>query len=231
MSNEFNPVTNILEINYGQTLFVLSSGEIKVYRWWGTQKIQFYWLTGYRVFETEQDAKYASEFVKEFTKSNPKQLNYIVDIPEQGEVLWYGVNMDGYIDDRVPINFDINNKEHKHLLDTFRLYKFPQDVSNASHRITLALETEYKRQKYKYLTEVKPDTQVWYLNFTTPTACNAQFQFDVNFFYYSPSIPSHPVLLARGLLFLKKEHAIQAGNAMLKTINPSADELKFLCEN
>ena len=190
------------------------------------------WSAGYfdttrfrlhRVFLKEKHAKQADNFIKEFIRSNPEPLNYLTSAPEQGTEVWYGSYMTGDSDDSRSINFDINNWYHKELFDNFRLYKTSEDVTNASNLINLALKTEYKRQKYKFLTEPpEQGTPVYYPDFD-----NRAHKFCVAYIHYNSTEPRHVLLFKRGMLFLKEKHAIRVSKKILQRINPLACELTF----
>lgn len=187
------------------------------------------WSAGYfdttrfrlhRVFLKEKHAKQADNFIKEFIRSNPEPLNYLTSAPEQGTEVWYGSYMTGDSDDSRSINFDINNWYHKELFDNFRLYKTSEDVTNASNLINLALKTEYKRQKYKFITEEpEPHQFVYYPDLSSFSG--------VNNFWYDSNKPWNVLLFNRGMLFLKEEDAIRASKKMMQRINPLACELTF----
>ena len=225
MTKKFKIATKPLE--HGQLYYYFTTNNDNLYSkdFWGNKYLDFQRLRLYRIFLTEKDAKRAGEFVKEFIRLNPEKLNYITTIPVQGTEVWFGVDIWGTEHDSNSINFDINNEFHKMLLDNFRLYETANAVTEASNLVNLALETEYKRQKYKYLTKVKPDTKVWCVHFSTLSSLNTHSQSKLCYFYYSPDSPSHQVLLDRGVLFAKKKHALRAANAMLRKINPSVCEL------
>ena len=190
---------------------------------WGNGYYDFRKLKLHRVFLKEKYAKRADNFIKEFIRSNPEKLNYLTSAPDQGTEVWFGLNMNGYPNDSRSINFDINNWYHKELFDNFRLYKTSEDVTNASNLVNLALETEYKRQKYKFLTEPpEQGTPVYYPDFD-----NRAHKFCVAYIHYDSTEPWHVLLFKRGMLFLKEKHAIQASKKMLRRINPLACELTF----
>jgi len=205
-------------LDYNQKFYYLSFSEDNLYSkdYWRGWSFHSDILRLRRIFLTEKGVKRARKFIKEFIELSPKKLKYITDMPEQGTEVWYGYGMWGKESDLISINFDINDELHKKLFSDHRLYKTAEDVIKASNEITLILKTEQKKQKYKYLTDVEQDAKVWFLDFNT--LCT---QFD----YFDSGNPLHSAFLAYGVLFSKKKHALQAGKAMLRKINPSACRL------
>ena len=121
--------------------------------------------------------------------------------------------MDGSKWDCEKILFDPKNKKHQLLLALGLLYSSPDILKAASKTITKALAIEYKRFKYKFLTEIpKPGTIVYYPYFGVESG--------VEEWEYDPDAPEFVRYLKLGLLFSKKKHALRAGRAMLKQINP-----------
>lgn len=223
MTKKFKFATKPLE--YGQEFYYFSPNDENFYAkdCWTNYSFDFQRLKLHRVFLTEEDAKRASEFVQEYIRSNPEKLNYITNIPDQDAKVWFGLGMWGTENDPDPIVFDINNEFHKKLFDNSRLYKTSEDVTNASNLVNLALETEYKRQKYKFLTEPPAQgTTVFYPDFD-----NCDLKSGVAYIHYDSNKIWHVVLFRRGVLFLKEKHAIQASKKMLRRINPSACKLTF----
>ena len=202
------------------------------YYWSPAGYFTTFWSDGYfdsiqfrlhRVFLKEKYAKRADNFIKEWIRSNPERLNYLTSAPEQGTEVWYGDLMTGDSDDSNSINFDINEEFHQKMLDNFRLYKTEKDVINASNIINLVLETEYKSQKYKFLTEPpEQGTPVYYPDFD-----NRAHKFCVAYIHYDSTEPQHVLLFKRGMLFLKEKHAIRVSKKILQRINPLACELTF----
>ena len=187
---------------------------------WDNYSIDIQRLKLHRVFLKEKDAKRAYKFVKEFIRSNPERLNYLTSEPDQGTKVWYGLHMDGDSNDPIPINYDINSGFHQDKLDNFKLYRTKEDVINASNLINLAVETEYKRQKFKFITEEPaPETKLYFIELSIVN------KYDISFLFYDPNNPKHSRLLARGFLFLEKEDALRAATAMVKHINPLASQL------
>lgn len=213
MTKKFKFATKPLD--YNQKFYYLSFIEDSFYSkdYWRGWSFHSGLLKLHRIFLTKKGVKRARKFIKEFIESNPQKLKYITDMPEQGTKVWYGYGMWGKESDLISINFDINDELHKKLFSDHRLYKTAEDVIKAANEITLILKTEQKKQKYKYLTEVEQGAKVWFLDFNT--LC---IQFD----YFDSDNPLHSALLACGVLFSKKKHALRAGNAMLRKINPLA---------
>ena len=222
MTKKFKFATKPLE--YGQEFYYFSPNDENFYAkdCWTNYSFDFQRLKLHRVFLTEEDAKRASEFVQEYIRSNPEKLNYITNIPDQGAKVWFGLGMWGTENDPDPIVFDINNEFHKKLFDNSRLYRTKEDAINAGNLINLVLETEYKRQKYKFLTEEPAQgTSVYYPDFDNYTPS----KFGVACIHYNSNKIWHVVLFRRGVLFLKEKHAIQASKKMLRRINPLACKL------
>lgn len=189
---------------------------------WDNYSIDFQRLKLHRVFLKEKYAKRVYKFVKEWVRSNPERLNYLTSEPDQGAKVWFGLGMWGTENDPDPIVFDINNEFHKKLFDNFRLYETANAVTEASNKVILALETECKRQKYKFLTEEPAQgTSVYYPDFDNYTPS----KFGVACIHYNSNKIWHVVLFRRGVLFLKEKHAIQASKKMLRRINPLACKL------
>ena len=187
---------------------------------WDNYSIDFQRLKLHRVFLKEKYAKRAYKFVKEWVRSNPERLNYLTSEPDQGTEVWYGLRMNGYSNDPIHINYDINSGFHQDKLDNFRLYRTKEDVINAGNLINLAVETEYKRQKYKFITEEPaPETKLYFIEISIMN------KYDISFLFYDPNNPKHSRLLARGFLFLEKEDALRATIAMVNCINPLASQL------
>lgn len=187
---------------------------------WGNGYYDFQRLRLYRIFLKKKYAKRADNFIKEFIRSNPEKLNYLTSAPDQGTKVWYGLNMNGDSDDPKSENFDINSKFHQKMLDNFRFYRTSEEVIKAGNLINLVLETEYKRQKYKFITEEpEPETKLYFIELSIMN------KYDISFLFYDPNNPKHSRLLARGFLFLEKEDALRVATAMVKHINPLASQL------
>ena len=223
MTKKFKFATEPLD--YEQTYYYFTSSVDNFYLTdsWDSTDYDFQRLKLHRVFLKEEDAKRAAEFIKEFIRSNPEKLNYITTIPDQGTEVWFGLGMWGTENDPDPIVFDINNEFHKKLFDNFRLYRTKEDAINAGNLINLVLETEYKRQKYKFLTE-EPEqgTPVYYPDFD-----NRAHKFGVACIHYDSNKLWHVLLFNCGMLFLKEEDAERASKKMMQRINPLACELTF----
>ena len=187
---------------------------------WGNGYYDFRKLKLHRVFLKEKYAKRADNFIKEFIRSNPEKLNYLTSAPDQDTKVWFGLNMNGDPNDPTSINFDINSKFYQNLLNDFRLYRTKEDVINAGNLINLVLEAEYKRQKYKFITEEpEPDTKLYFIELSIMN------KYGISVLFYDPNNPKHSRLLARGFLFLEKEDALRVATAMVKHINPLASQL------
>ena len=223
MTKKFKFATKPLD--YEQTYYYFTSNVDNFYLtdFWDSTDYDFQRLKLHIVFLKEEDAKRAAEFIKEFIRSNPEKLNYITTIPDQGTKVWFGFSLLGLESNSVPINFDINNGVHTKWFNNSLLYKTEEDAINAFNLINLVLETEYKRQKYKFLTE-EPEqgTLVYYPDFD-----NRAHKFCVAYIHYDSTESRHVLLFKRGMLFLKEKHAIQASKKMLRRINPLACELTF----
>ena len=190
---------------------------------WDNYSIDIQRLKLHRVFLKEKYAKQAYKFVKEWVRSNPERLNYLTSEPDQGTEVWYGLRMNGNSNDPLPIDYDINSGFHQDKLDNFRLYRTKEDVINAGNLINLAVEAEYKRQKYKFLTEPpEQGTPVYYPDFD-----NCAHKFCVAYIHYDSTEPRHVLLFKRGMLFLKEKHAICVSKEILQQINPLACKLTF----
>lgn len=220
MTKKIKFVTKPLE--YDQTYYYFDLDGYYESFWW-SEVLDFQRLKLHRVFLKQEHAKRAYKFVKEFIRSNPERLNYLTSKPDQGTEVWYGCHMNGHPNDTDPINFDINSGFHQDKLDNFRLYKTSEDVTNASNLVNLVLEAEYKRQKYKFITE-EPEqgTPVFYPDFD-----NCAHKFCVAYIHYDSTEPRHVLLFKRGMLFLKEKHAIYVSKKILQRINPLACELTF----
>ena len=217
MTKKFKFATKPLK--YDQTYYYCTPDDYYE-SFWAGESVDFQLLRLYRVFLKEKYAKRAYKFVKEFIRSNPERLNYLTSEPDQGTEVWYGSRMNGDSNDPIPINYDINSGFHQDKLDNFRLYRTEKDVINASNLINLAVETEYKRQKFKFITEEpEPETKLYFIELSIMN------KYDISFLFYDPNNPKHSRLLARGFLFLEKEDALRVATAMVKHINPLASQL------
>lgn len=216
MTKKFQFATKPL--NYDQTYYYWDpDGYYESF--WSSDFLDFQRLRLHRIFLKEKYAKRADNFIKEFIRSNPEPLNYLTSAPEQGTEVWYGSYMTGDSDDPSSTNFDIDNKFLQDKLKDFKLYRTEEDVINAGNLINLALKTEYKRQKYKCITEEpEPHQFVYYPDLSSFSG--------VNNFWYDSNKPWHVLLFNRGMLFLKEEDAIRASKKMMQRINPLAMRTK-----
>ena len=200
----------------GQPYYLLTpdGGQIfRRFRSWGDSVTEYRWLRAHRVYPTIKDVKQAAKFVKDFIKSHKEQLNYITSEPEPGTEVWYGIDMDGSKLDCKKILFDSKDGKHQLLLEWGLLYSSPDILKVASKTITKALAMEYKRFKYKFLTETpKPGSIVYYPHFGVESG--------VEGWEYDPDVPEFVRYLKLGLLFSKKKHALRASIDMLKQISP-----------
>ncbi|NUF08916.1 hypothetical protein [Snodgrassella sp. ESL0324] len=200
----------------GQTVFLLTpedSNSFYLQILWTGEAHSYNWLSERRIYLTKRDVKRAAKFIKNFIKSHKEQLNYITSEPEPETEVWYGLDMDGSVDDPRSFVFNPMNANHQSLLKLGLLYNSSDMVQKASKIITKALAMEYKRFKYKFLTEVpEPGSIVYYPH------CGVES--GVEGWEYDPDAPEFVRYLKLGLLFSKKKHALRAGRAMLKQINP-----------
>ena len=200
----------------GQTVFLLTpedSNRFYLQIMWTEEAHSYNWLHEHRIYLTKRDVKRAAKFIKNFIKSNKEQLNYITSEPEPGTKVWYGLDMDGSVDDPRSFVFNSCNANHQSLLKLGLLYSSPDILKAASKTITKALAKERKRLKYKFLTEApEPGTIVYYPH------SGVALGFDE--LEWHPNFSAHVRYLNLGLLFSKKKHAIRANIAMLNQINP-----------
>lgn len=200
----------------GQTYYLLTlavgSRFYMKFIWEGTDN-EYQQLKAHRVYPTKKYVERAVKFIKNFIISHKEQLNYLTSEPEPGTEVWHGLDMDGTEGDAVNFFFNPSNENHQLVLKLGLLYSNSRMVQKAAKIITKALAIEYKRLKYKFLTEIpKPGTIVYYPEFLLESSVNA-LEWDSNF-------PTNVRYLKLGLLFSKKKHALRAGRAMLKQINP-----------
>ena len=205
----------------GQTVFLLTpedSNRFYLQIMWTEEAHSYTWLHEYRIYLTKRDVKRAAKFIKNFIKSNKEQLNYITSEPEPGTAVWYGLDMDGSVDDPRSFVFNSCNANHQSLLNLGLLYPSPDILKAASKTITKALAKERKSLKYKFLTEApEPGTIVYYPHFGVESGVDGM--------EYDPDVPKLVRYLQLGLLFSKKKHAIRANIAMLNQINPMIPKL------
>jgi len=200
----------------GQTVFLLTpngcSSFYATLTWSGTS-VEYRWLKTHRVYSTKKDVERAAKFIERFIISHKEQLNYITSEPKPGTEVWSSPYMDASKFDYFSIIFDPNDGYHQLLLKLNVLYNNSDMVQKASKTITKALAIEYKRFKYKFLTEApKPGTIVYYPEFLLESSVNA--------LEWDPNFPTNVRYLKLGLLFSKKKHALRASIDMLKQINP-----------
>ncbi|AHN29268.1 hypothetical protein SALWKB2_1886 [Snodgrassella alvi wkB2] len=213
MTKKFKSLKNAPKI--GQTYYLLTPDGGSCFYMeltWEGEINEYHWLKSHRVYATEKAVKRAAKFIKRFITSHKEQLKYLTSEPQPGTIVWYGIDMDGDTEDSVSTPFIPNDGEHQLLLKRGLLYNNSDMVKEASKIITKALAMEYKRLKYKFLTEIpKPGTIVYYPHFG--------FESGVDELEWHPNFSAHVRYLKLGLLFSKKKHALRAGRAMLKQIN------------
>ena len=205
----------------GQTVFLLTpedSNRFYLQIMWTEAAHSYNWLHEYRIYLTKRDVKRAAKFIKNFIKSHKEQLNYITSEPEPETEVWYGLDMDGSVDDPRSFVFNPMNANHQSLLKLGLLYNSSDRVQKASKIITKALAMEYKRFKYKFLTEApEPGTIVYYPHLG--------FALGFDELEWHPNFSAHVRYLNLGLLFSKKKYAIRANISMLNQINPMIPKL------